>query len=242
MRKITLDRKEQLKVLENRINYHFNKIYLLDRALTHSSYANQMELSYVEHNERMEFLGDSVLSLVTSEYLFKKYRNKQEGSLTKIRASVVCEDSLYNCAKKINLGDFILLGKGEELSGGRTRASLLADAYEALISAIYIDGGYEKAKEFVLSNLSDALKNAALNLDMKDYKTRLQELVQKKSGVKISYNITGDEGPDHNKTFFAEVVINESRAGKGQGHSKKDAEQEAAKCALESMEAADINI
>lgn len=232
MKSISKIRKEQLSELEDKIGYHFQKIYLLDRALTHSSYANQLGLTYIEHNERMEFLGDSVLSLVISEYLFRKFKTKQEGKLTRIRAGIVCEPSLYKCAKELDLGQYMLMGKGEEQSGGRVRVSILADAFEALIAAIYIDGGYDNAKSFIISNLSWAVESITKDIYAFDYKTRLQELVQKAHGAKIKYTITDQKGPDHNKTFYAMVSVNDKAAGRGQGRSKKEAEQEAAKDAL----------
>lgn len=232
MKKVSKERKEQLSELEQKIGYIFSKTYLLDRALTHSSYANQEGLSYVEHNERMEFLGDSVLSVVVSEHIFKKYKSKPEGKLTRIRSGIVCESSLYECAKKIDLGRYMLIGKGEELSGGRNRVSMLADAFEALIAAIYIDGGLEKAREFVISSLSDTIDGAVKDAYMRDYKTKLQEIVQREQGATIVYKVVGEEGPAHNKTFFVEVTVNGSITGKGRGRSKKEAEQRAAKSAL----------
>lgn len=235
MKPVIAERKEKLSELEQKINYAFKKIYLLDRAMTHSSYANQYNLSYMEHNERMEFLGDSVLGLVVSEYIFKKYRNKPEGKLTKIRANIVCEASLYERAKRIDLGEYLQLGKGEEITGGRERASILADAYEALIAAIYIDGGIESSREFIIPRFVDAIESVVNKEGFKDYKSRLQEHVQKDPSSTIKYETVGEEGPDHNKVFFVNVCINNSLAGKGSGKSKKEAEQEAARSALVSL-------
>lgn len=232
MKSITAERKEKLSELEQRINYAFKKIYLLDRAMTHSSYANQCNLPYIEHNERMEFLGDSVLGLVVSEYIFKKYRSKPEGKLTKIRANIVCEASLYERAKKINLGDYLQMGRGEEITGGRERASILADGYEALIAAIYIDGGLEFTREFIIPQFVDAIESVVKKENFKDYKSRLQEHVQKDPSASIKYETVGEEGPDHNKVFFVNVSVNNSLAGEGRGKSKKEAEQEAARSAL----------
>lgn len=225
-------RNEQIAVLESKIGYVFNKKYIINRALTHSSYANQSGLPYIEHNERLEFLGDSVLSLVVSEFIFKKFKSKPEGKLTKIRANMVCESSLFERAKKINLGDFILMGKGEEITGGRERVSILADAYEALIAAIYIDGGIEPVRDFIISNLCGSMENDNAGTDDKDYKSRLQEHVQREQGISIKYEIESEEGPAHNKVFFAKVSLNDREVGKGRGRSKKEAEQEAAKSAL----------
>lgn len=238
MKSVTAERKEKLSELEQKINYKFTKIYLLDRAMTHSSYANQYNLPYIEHNERMEFLGDSVLELVVSEYIFKKYRSKPEGKLTKVRANIVCEASLYERAKEIDLGEYLKLGRGEEVTGGRERTSILADAYEALIAAIYIDGGLESAREFIIPQFVDAIETVVKKENFKDYKSSLQEHVQKNPSSSIRYEIVREEGPDHNKVFFANVWVNNSLSGKGRGKSKKEAEQEAARSALSSLGAA----
>lgn len=239
MRKITEERRAQMKPLEDMIDYHFKRMYLLNRALTHSSYANQHSLSYVEHNERLEFLGDSVLSLVISEYIFKKYRNKPEGKLSKIRANIVCEDSLHRKAKKLDLGRYMLFGKGEEMTGGRERTSILADALEALIAAIYIDGGLEMAGKFVLGEFSDTIDRMVRRKYNSDYKSKLQEYIQKEQSLSVQYRVTGEEGPDHDKTFYVDVTVGDKYAGKGCGRSKKEAEQAAAKSALESLGASE---
>lgn len=235
MNKISKKRKELLLELEQKLGYTFSKLYLLDRALTHSSYANQEGLSYVEHNERLEFLGDSVLSIVISEHIFKKYKTKPEGKLTRIRAGIVCESSLYECAKGIDLGKYMLIGKGEEMTGGRTRVSILADAFEAVIAAIYIDGGLDKVRDFVIRSLSKSIKGAVKDRLMNDYKTELQEIVQREQGSIIEYKVTGEDGPDHDKVFYVAVDVNGRTVGNGHGKSKKEAEQEAAKSAISLM-------
>lgn len=232
MEGINRERVELIAKLEESIGYSFKKKYLLNRALTHSSYANQWGLSYVEHNERLEFLGDSVLSLVVSEYIFKKYKNKPEGKLTKIRASIVCESSLYKQAKKLGLGGYLLIGKGEEVTGGRERMSILADAYEALIAAIYIDGGQRSAEKFILEELTESIEKMVAMAGASDYKSRLQENVQREQGMNIKYEIISESGPAHNRIFHARVSINNKEAGRGSGRSKKEAEQEAARSAL----------
>jgi ribonuclease-3 len=235
MNTISDAREEMLSELENKINYSFIKKYLLNRSMTHSSYANQYGLPYIEHNERLEFLGDSVLSLVVSEFIFKRYKNKPEGKLTKIRANIVCEASLSERAKKMELGSYLLIGRGEEITGGREKTSMLADAYEALIAAMYMDGGLECAKNFVISELSESIEQAVKGPGIADYKTQLQEHVQKDAGSTIKYEVVSEEGPAHNKIFTVEVSINERVTGKGQGKSKKQAEQQAAKAALSSV-------
>jgi ribonuclease-3 len=207
MKFITDERKEMLAELEQKIGYSFHKKYILNRAMTHSSYANQYGLSYIEHNERMEFLGDSVLSLVISEFIYKKYRNKPEGKLTRIRANIVCEASLYEKARKIGLGDYLIVGRGEEVTGGRERVSTLADAYEALIAAIYIDGGIDRVREFILPQFVDAIDNIVRREHFRDYKSWLQEFIQKEPGSAIRYEIAGEEGPDHDKVFYVNAFI-----------------------------------
>lgn len=226
-------RNEQISELENKINYTFNKKFLLERAMTHSSYANQNKLDYAYHNERLEFLGDSVLSLTISEYLYKKYHSKPEGKLTRLRSSIVCEASLYDKAKLLKLGTYLQMGKGEEQSGGRERVSTLSDAFEALIGAIYLDGGLDNARQFIISQFSNMIETLEKKEKFSDYKTQLQELAQKQSGAVISYDIYKEEGPDHDKLFSARVYINDKLSGEGTGKSKKEAEQHAAKKALE---------
>ena len=218
--------------LEKRIGYHFREKQYLQTAVTHSSYANEMK-DPTPYNERQEFLGDAVLSIVVSDYLFKN-SSLAEGDLTKLRAALVCEKSLCGFAAKIDLGSAIRLGKGEEMMGGRTRPSILADAFEALIAAIYLDGGMEAAREFVLPFVMDTLERES-KIRFHDYKTALQEIVQKNPEEKLSYVLVEESGPDHNKRFEVEVRLNSNVIGHGVGKSKKDAEQMAAKEALELM-------
>lgn len=230
---------ERLKILnelQEKIEYKFKDMKLLYWALTHSSYANEHKKQKITYNERLEFLGDSVLGLVVSEYIFVKYPRYPEGDLTKLRATVVCEPSLSYLAKNINLGKYLMLGKGEEATGGRERVSILADAFEALIGAIYLDGGIENAKVFVLKYLSPIIENAVNGVELFiDYKTHLQELLQKTTKSKIEYAVILEEGPDHNKIFHTEVTLDGEVLGKGIGRSKKEAEQNAAKSALDKM-------
>ncbi|MBE7027863.1 MAG: ribonuclease III [Ruminococcaceae bacterium] len=222
----------KMREFEEIIGYKFEKIHLLETALTHSSYANEKRKNST-CNERLEFLGDSVLSLITSRYLFENYKNLPEGELTKVRAQIVCERSLFSCAQNIELGNFIMLGKGEEMTGGRTRPSILADAFEALIAAIYLDSGLERTREWLLSQLYDTIQLSVSGRSFKDYKTMLQEKVQASGETDINYALTGQSGPDHKKVFTIEVLIGGKIYGSGEGSSKKNAEQNAAKSALE---------
>lgn len=218
--------------LETKIGYHFKNPTLLFRALTHSSYANESH-SGLDSNERLEFLGDSVLGIITADYLYNNYTHLPEGELTKLRAALVCETSLYQFASEIRLGQYLKLGRGEVHTGGRERPSILADAFEALIAAIYLDGGMEEAKRFVLSFITRAIhshQNA-----FKDYKTTLQEIIQKNPEERLEYVLTGESGPDHDKRFEVEIHLNSNVMGRGVGRSKKQAEQEAAREALELM-------
>ncbi len=221
-----------MEQLQKRIGYTFRDISLLHTALTHSSYAN--ELHKGECNERLEFLGDAVLSIVVSEYIFNHYRNKAEGDLTKLRASLVCESTLAVFARQIGLGGCLKLGRGEKKSGGADRPSILADAFEALIAAIFLDGGMEEARRFVLSCAESEILRPRVRRT-KDYKTTLQEIVQQNEGERLEYVLVGESGPDHNKHFVVEVHLNSNVVGKGGGRSKKDAEQQAARAALELM-------
>ncbi|MBE6773207.1 MAG: ribonuclease III [Ruminococcaceae bacterium] len=217
--------------LEERIGYKFKNITLLETAMTHSSYANEKQLSR-ECNERLEFLGDSVLGIITAEYFYHNLNHLPEGEMTKRRAACACEKSLFDFAKEIDLGKYILLGRGEERTGGRKRASILADAFEALIAAVYLDSGLEDARKFVL----DFVKKAAdKQTRLRDYKTELQEIVQKNPHEHLSYVLVGESGPDHDKRFEVEVNLNSNVVGCGVGRSKKLAEQQAAKQALELM-------
>ncbi|WP_026475972.1 ribonuclease III [Alkaliphilus transvaalensis] len=229
------NKEEQIKIFQDKIQYNFKAPELVVEALTHSSYANETKNRKFPYNERLEFLGDSVLSLIISDYIFNKYKHLPEGELTKVRANVVCEASLASVAKKISIGDFLMLGKGEELSGGRKRTSILADAFEALIGAIYTDGGLELARKFVLDNLLDLIELASNGELYKDYKTHLQELLQSKTTEKIAYRVIKEMGPDHDKTFEVEVCLGGQTLGTGSGKSKKEAEQNAAQEAIQKV-------
>lgn len=224
--------KESIRAFEEKIGYEFKDKTYIQTALTHSSFANEhKEFNY---NERLEFLGDSVLGLVVSDYLFRARNDLPEGKLTRLRANVVCEESLSAVAREINLGDHLFLGKGEKASGGNDRDSILADATEAVIAAIYLDGGFDQAKDFILSNLRDTIaKNIDGNI-FRDYKTILQEIIQGNNG-KISYKLVGESGPDHNKEFEMQVKCGQETIGIGKGKNKKEAEKEAARDALVKM-------
>ena len=216
---------EKLLELQNKIGYQFKNQEFLVSALMHSSYTNEKRLPKYKCNERSEFLGDAVLELVSSEFLFDADEKMPEGELTKLRASMVCEPSLAFCAREIGLGDYLLLGKGEEFTGGRNRDSVTSDALEALIGAIYLDGGFANAKEFILKFILNDLEHKKLFYDSK---TILQELVQGNFTENLSYHLIKEEGPDHNKIFFVEVYIGDSCYGEGKGRTKKAAEQDAA--------------
>lgn len=216
-----------IALIQKRIDYRFKDISLLLRALSHSSYVNEKQGSG-ECNERLEFLGDSVLGFITAEYFYSNF-NYSEGELTKMRASTVCEKSLCVFAKKIGLGEFLLLGRGEICTGGRERPSILADAFEALIAAIYLDGGVDEAKKFVLRFVKESVSEVK---SFHDYKTKLQEITQKNPEESVEYVHVGESGPDHDKRFEVEVHLNSNIIGRGIGKSKKVAEQEAAREAL----------
>lgn len=220
-----------MKVFEEIIGYKFKDKSLLQTALTHSSYANEMN-GKVDYNERLEFLGDSVLGMITAEFLFTNHPEMPEGKLTKTRAAMVCEKSLHRFAQSIKLGEFMYLGKGEINTGGRERPSILADAFESLIAAIYLDAGFEEAKKFVLGFISTADIEETI---ITDYKTALQEIVQRNPGEYLEYFMVGESGPDHCKTFIVEVHLNNNVIGTGEGRSKKQAEQMAAKATLRLM-------
>ncbi|WP_461818840.1 ribonuclease III [Faecalimonas sp.] len=217
--------KQKLRELENKIGYKFQRFDLLCQAMRHSSYANEKHMEKNECNERLEFLGDAVLELVSSEFLFFENKKMPEGELTRTRASIVCEPSLAFCARELNLGSYLLLGKGEENTGGRYRASLTSDALEALIGAIYLDGGFASAKEFIHRFILNDLEHKKLFFDSK---TILQEIVQGNFNEPIEYTLLKEEGPDHNKSFFISVSIGNEIYGNGKGRTKKAAEQEAA--------------
>lgn len=218
--------------LEKKIGYKFENFDLLVNAMTHSSYANEHHISYTGNNERLEFLGDAVLEVTSSEFLFHKYPDLPEGKLTKKRASMVCEPTLALCAREIPLGDYLLLGKGEEATGGRKRDSIVSDAMEALIGAIYLDGGFANAKEFINRFVLNDIENKQLFYDSK---TTLQEIVQGQYEEDVRYVLVKEEGPDHNKLFYVEAVLGEKILGEGCGHTKKAAEQQAAYCAIKKL-------
>ena len=222
-----------IKDLEEAIGYRFSNIMLLQNALTHSSYANERWHDSLKSNERLEFLGDSILGMVVAEHLYRQFPDRPEGELTRMRADMVCETSLAAVAEKIGLGKHMLLGHGEEQGGGRNRPSILADAVESVIAASFIDGGMEAAegfiRRFVLCNVP------VTRLQNTDYKTTLQELVQQKKNQVLTYVLTGQSGPDHDKTFTVEVSLNDRVVGTGTGSSKKRAEQDAARAAIEKL-------
>lgn len=218
---------------EKVVGYTFRNKKLIIQALSHSSYANEKKQPK-NSNERLEFLGDSVLSIVVSDHLYKNLTNIAEGDLTKLRASLVCEKSLFDFANQINLGKYILLGKGEDITGGRERPSIVSDAFEAVIAAIYLDGGIDAARKHILRFIpADPLH--VTKHSFSDFKTFLQEVVQRNPEEKVEYILIGEEGPDHNKRFVVDVMLNSQVIGKGRGRSKKEAEQLAAKEALELM-------
>ena len=226
-----------MRELEKKLNYTFRDPGLLGEALSHSSYANEHRSAGLRSNERLEFLGDSVLGFVTAEFLFLQHPDLPEGDLTRIRAALVCEQSLYEVARKLDLGRYLKLGRGEEAGGGRERTSILADATEAVFAAVYLDGGIGAASTLIHRVLLDAEKEELVEERRRDYKTALQELVQRQADQVLTYRMIGEEGPDHDKTFLAEVLLNGTQVGTGSGHSKKEAEQSAAKAALRKLEA-----
>lgn len=226
--------KENYQELQDKLNYNFKNSTLLKQALTHSSWANEGK-NNGDSNERLEFLGDSVLSLVISEYLYKNRRDMEEGSLSKYRAEIVCEPSLARCAKEIGLGSFLFMGKGEEATGGRERDSILADAMEALIAAIYLDSDLNKVSEIILRLFKKIIDEVLSGLIYRDYKTKLQEVTQRMGIGKITYELINEYGPDHNKTFVIRVQIGNLQLGEGCGRSKKEAEQYAAMEALNKL-------
>ena len=219
----------KLTELEQVIGYEFNEQRLLQQALTHSSFANEKHMKKLSDNERLEFLGDAVLEVVSSEFLYKEHTDLPEGDLTKLRASIVCEPTLALCTREIDLGKYLYLGKGENLTGGRGRKSILSDALEAVIGAIYLDGGFEPAKAFIHRFILTDIEHKKLFYDSK---TILQEVVQGHYEEPLHYELIGEEGPDHDKRFLVEAVIGNTTIGEGSGHTKKAAEQEAAYPAL----------
>lgn len=222
----------ELRDVEESIGYRFKNKELLKKALTHTSYAYEHN---VESNEKLEFLGDSILEFISSKYLYQKYPKLKEGEMTKVRATVVCEKSLYKIAKLHNFSDFLYLGKSEQRNGGEQRPAILADSVEAVIAAIFMDGGIIPAEKFIVDNLKNEIEEATKHVGDKDYKTVLQEKLQARGDVKIEYEILKEKGPDHNKTFEAEVKCNGKVLAKGKGKSKKEAHMEAAKKALENL-------
>ena len=219
----------KLEELQNKIGYKFTDENLLRQAVTHSSFANEKHLKKHSDNERLEFLGDAVLEIVSSEFLYKSYPKKSEGDLTKFRASLVCEPTLTLCTREIDLGKYLYLGKGEDLNGGRMRNSILSDALEAVIGAIYLDGGFENAKKFIHRFILTDIEHKKLFYDCK---TSLQEVIQGHYEEELNYRLVSEEGPDHDKKFSVEARIGEKVIGRGIGHTKKAAEQEAAYQAL----------
>lgn len=217
-----------LEELQQVLHYQFKNPALLRIAMTHTSYANESKVP-TRHNERLEFLGDSVLSVVVADYLFH-HSTRPEGELTRMRASLVSEEALFAFAQTINLGHYLRLGHGEELSGGRNRPSVVSDAFEALIAALYLDGGIETARAFILPFVTDGATAA------EDFKTRLQELVQERPGAQLQYTVVDEQGPAHDKTFTVEVLLNGQAMARGTGRSKKAAEQQAARLALDAMQ------
>ena len=222
-----------IKDLETAIGYRFQNITLLQNALAHSSYANERWHNSLMSNERLEFLGDSILGMLVADHLYRNFPDRPEGELTRMRADMVCERALAQIAQRIGLGAHLLLGKGEEQSGGRGRDSILADAVESVIAACYLDGGMEAAKQFVQKFVLEQMSVAPVN--NKDYKTALQERVQQKRNQVLAYALVGESGPDHDKHFEVELTLNGEVIGRGVGSSKKRAEQDAARNALENM-------
>lgn len=229
--------KFNLEEVEKSLGLSFKNSDLIKTALTHSSFANQFRDA--KYNERLEFLGDSVLQLCITEYLYTNYQSKSEGELTKIRSLIVCENSLYGIAKKLKLSQFIRMSRGEELTGGRERVSIQADAVEAVLAAIYLDSGIDCVRTFILNNFKNTIKKAINNEIVLDFKTKLQEFLQRDGEVDIKYELVKHEGPPHRRIFYTEVFIGEKRVGEGSGFSKKEAEQNSAKAALITMEAID---
>lgn len=222
----------KLEELEQNIGYTFKNKELLKKALTHTSYAYE---NHIESNEKLEFLGDSILEFISSKYLYEKYPSLKEGEMTKVRADIVCEKSLYKIAKKHNFSDFLYLGKSERTSNKEARPAIMADSVEAVIAAIYFDSSLEKAEEFIIENLKESAEIASKNVGQKDYKTVLQEILQKNGEVKIEYTIVNEEGPDHDKIFTAQVMCEGKYLATGKGKTKKAAEMEAASIAIEDI-------
>lgn len=219
-----------IKNLEEAIGYHFHNISLLQNALTHSSFANERWHNSLLSNERLEFLGDSILGMLVAEYLYRNFPDRPEGELTRMRADMVCEKTLASVAARIHLGDHLMLGHGEEQGGGRTRDSILADAVESVIAACFLDGGIAASQKFIQTFI--LVEVPVSQMHNADYKTKLQELVQQKKNQVLTYTLTGETGPDHDKHFTVAVSLNGGMVGQGEGRSKKRAEQEAARIAI----------
>ena len=223
-----------MEALEEKLGYRFADRSLLENALTHSSYANENRARGMQSNERLEFLGDSVLGMVVADYLYRTHPDLPEGDLTRTRAALVCEESLAEVARTLELGAYLKLGRGEEAGGGRTRPSITADAVEAVLAAVYLDGGIGSARKLIQRFILDKEEEKSAS---RDYKTALQELVQRESGQVLGYQLIGAEGPDHAKIFSVEVDLNGVPIGRGKGRSKKEAEQNAAKAGIEKLKA-----
>lgn len=224
-----------MEILEKKLGYTFRDPSLLRAALYHSSYANEHRAAGIRSNERLEFLGDAVLGFVTAEYLYAKHPDLPEGDLTRRRAALVCEESLHEVAQALDLGSCLQLGRGEEQGGGRHRPSILADATESVFAAVYLDGGMDAARDLIHRVLLDKEREEQVEERRRDYKTELQELVQQKKNQVLAYELVGQSGPDHDKQFSVEVSLNGTIVGKGVGSSKKRAEQDAARCAIENL-------
>lgn len=231
---LTERRREELQLLQQKLGVTFRDVRLLHTALIHTSYANEAP-GRVMHNERLEFLGDAVLELASSTYLYEHFPEMPEGELTKTRASIVCSTTLAKLASGLHLGDYLLLGRGEEMGGGRTRQTNLEDVFEAVIGAVYLDQGWEAAQAYVVRQLRGEFENAEHGAILKDYKTILQEIVFRKDGQSITYELVSESGPDHAKEFTFRVRVTGTVMGEGTGHSKKEAEQHAARAALEKI-------
>ena len=221
---------DNLSILEKNIGYKFKNISLLKNALIHTSYANENK---VHSNEKLEFLGDSILEFISSKYIYINYPNLQEGEMTKVRATVVCEDSLYEIANKLNISDFLFVGKSEKINHGNKKRTIMADSIEAIIAAIYFDSGsLVEPEKFIINSLKDSIEVATKNVGIKDHKTVLQEILQVHGNIKIEYNIINESGPDHDKTFTAEVRADGKKLATGMGKTKKLAEMDAADKAI----------
>lgn len=233
VRSFALSKEIHMKTLEEKLGYTFQNPQLLENALTHSSCANESR-GRLQSNERLEFLGDSILGMVVADHLYRNHPDLPEGELTRTRAALVCEDSLVEVARELGLGAYLRLGKGEEAGGGRQRPSIRADAVEAVLAAVYLDGGIGSVRKIIQRYILS--REVAGLTKPRDYKTALQELVQRESGQVLQYRLTGEEGPDHDKRFFMEVALNGRPVGRGSGRSKKEAEQMAAKAAIQALE------